>query len=568
MMRVVAGINFVVLLSGAAFGQSAEALPAFDIADVHASPHISNPNMRGGVLRAGRYELLNASMVDLIRTAYGVDADKVLGGPSWLEWDHFDVIAKAPPGALPETVKLMLRSLLADRFKLVLHSDTHPLPAFALTVGKGGNPKLREADGSGDSGCKYTLLPTAAQASAAAQAAAAQGGGPRITLPTYNYACSRMTMPAYAEAMRTMLAAQTYFGTGIVVDQTGLKGAWDFTFKYTPNLPTGLPANLNIAINGELITIFDAVDKQLGLKLDPITFPTPVLIVDSVNEKPSENPPGVITSLPPPPAAEFEAADLRLSQPGAPPAPGGGFQPSGRVDLHNYPLKSLITLAWNVTSPDMLVGTPKWVDAARVDLVAKMPPPGGLGPGIDLDVFRPALKALLIERFKVAIHTEDRPVDAYTLTAPKPKLKKADPLIRTGCKEGPGADGKDPRGANPINSRLLTCQNVTMAQFAEQLQLRANGYIHAPILDATGLDGAYDFTLNFAAAGAAGIVGGGGRSGDAGLAAGPSPGASDPNGAITLPDAVSKQLGLKLELKKRPIPVLVMDHIEEKPADN
>ena len=109
MMRAFARISFVALLSGAAFGQSAfdaspyrarpsgPTKPAFQIADVHVSPHASNPIMQGGVLRAGRYELRQATMLDLIKTAYGVDPDKVVGGPSWLESDRFDVIAKAPP---------------------------------------------------------------------------------------------------------------------------------------------------------------------------------------------------------------------------------------------------------------------------------------------------------------------------------------------------------------------------------------------------------------------------------------------------------------------------------------
>jgi uncharacterized protein (TIGR03435 family) len=555
MTRAVAGVSLIALLSSSVFGQAAETRPTFDIADVHVSAHVANPNMRGGVLRAGRYEILTANMVDLIRTAYGVDADKVLGGPSWLEWDRFDVIAKAPQGATAETAKLMLQALLADRFKLVVHKDSHPLPAFALTVGKGG-PKLKEADASGEPICKSTVLRTPQQSAAAA------GAGPVITLPTYSYACTNMTMAAFADGMRTMLAAQSFFATSIIVDQTALKGAWDFNFKYTPKLPTGLPPN--ITINGELISIFDAVDKQLGLKLDAVTYPTSVIIVDSVNEKPSANPSGVSISLPPPPAAEFEVADLRLSERGGNPGASAGFQPSGRVDLRGYPLKTLIMLAWDV-NVDMLVGIPKWVDTAQVDLIAKMPAPAAPNQGIDLDMFRPALKALLIERFKLMVHQEDRPVEAYTMTAPKPKLKKADPLMRTGCKEGPGADGKDPRTANPMNSRLLTCQNVTMAQLAEQLQQRAGGYIHSPIQDDTGLDGAYDLTLNFAVAGMVNLPGGGDRAGYGGAAV---PGASDPNGAITLPDAMSKQLGLKLELKKRPMPVLVIDHIEEKPSDN
>src|SRR5580704_13950987 len=139
-MRRSASLGIAMLLSGAAFGQSAVTKPSFDIADVHVSPRGSWAKtaanaIQGGFLNAGRYELRRATMLDLIRTAYGLDADKVYGGPSWLDYDRFEVIAKAPPTTRPETVKLMLQSLLADRFKLVVHQDTQPLPAYALSVG-------------------------------------------------------------------------------------------------------------------------------------------------------------------------------------------------------------------------------------------------------------------------------------------------------------------------------------------------------------------------------------------------------------------------------------------------
>ena len=147
MVRVFSGISLAAFLSIVGFGQSVEAPPVFDIADVHMSARSTNPNMTGGILRAGRYELRKATMVDLIRTAYGVDADSVIGGPSWLESDRFDVIAKAPPTTSTETVKLMLQALLADRFKLVVHTDSKPVAAFVLSAGK-GKPKLKESEGS------------------------------------------------------------------------------------------------------------------------------------------------------------------------------------------------------------------------------------------------------------------------------------------------------------------------------------------------------------------------------------------------------------------------------------
>ena len=571
MMRAIAGISFVTLLSGPASGQTpgqaSDTPPAFEIADVHMSPRTLRPNMTGGVLRAGRYQLLNATMVDLIRTAYSADADKVLGGPSWLESDRFDVIAKAPPSTSPEKLKSMLQSLLADRFKLVVRKDTHPLPAFSLTVGKGGS-KLKEADGSVEPGCRFTTATQnaqAAQARLAAEREAAAGPVAIMISPTYTYTCGSVTMAEFAEAMHTMPVAASYFGTSIIVDQTGLKGAWDISLKYTPKPPAStLAAGRTLISLGETILLTEAVDKQLGLKLDPITFPTPVVIVERVNRKPTDNPPGVTTTLPPPPAAEFEVADLRLSEPGATTIQNQ-FQPTGRVNLRNFPLVTLINQTLNPATPDTLVGMPKFATSVRVDLIAKMPLTGGLIQPPVIEEYRPGLLALLKDRFKFAYHTEERPMDAYTLVAAKPRLKKtADPLIRTNCKPGPGPDGKDPRAANPVNGALFTCQNMTMAQFVEQLPRLAATYIRSDVLDATGLDEAYDFTLNFSQINPA--LNAGGRGGEAGP--GGAPAASEPNGAISLFDAVEKQLGLKLELHKRPMSVIVIDRLEQKPTEN
>jgi uncharacterized protein (TIGR03435 family) len=118
---------------------------------------------------------------------------------------------------------------------------------------------------------------------------------------------------------------------------------------------------------------------------------------------------------------------------------------------------------------------------------------------------------------------------------------------------------------------------MTMAQLGEKLQNIAGGYIHSVVLDKTGLDGGYDFTLSFSAAG---LVNGGGRGGggivfsnggQVAVAGGPGGGAgdsSDPNGAISLFDSMEKQLGIKLVEVKRPVPVLVIDHMEQKPTDN
>ncbi len=536
MRQVLAGLSFFALLSGAAWAQAT----VFDVADVHVSPKTLTPNMSGGVLRGTRFEMRQATMVDLVRVAYGVDADKVLGGPSWLEVDRFDVFAKAPAGTPPETVKLTLQALLADRFKLVVRQETKPMPAFVLSMGK-GKPKLKEADGSGDPGCRPQP-----------QTAPPEPG----VIPLNLFVCRSVTMETFAQLIHNF--ANGYL-TSPTVDSTNLKGNWDFELRWTSR-------GALVQAGADGISLFDAVDKQLGLKLEPQQVPLPVIQVVSVNRTPTANPPGVTTTLPPPPPAEFEVADIRPTAPGA---TGGRLQllPTGRLDGQNIPLKTYINLAWNINNDELMAGLPKFAENARFDIVAKMSTTAGPADNgqIDIDSLRLMLQKVLIDRFKLAVHMEDRPVSGYVLTSVKPKLQKADPSGRTGCSEPPpgSADAKDPRLANPVLSRYLICHNMTIAQLAEQLPRLANGYVQTPVLDSTGLTDAYDFTLSFSAIG---LVRNGGVPGQPAPAG--APGASDPNGALSLPDAVSKQLGLKMELQKHPLPVLVIDHLEEKPTDN
>ncbi len=544
------------LLPALASAQSTETKPAFEIADVHVSPPTRNPYLRNFGLRGGRYELRVATMVDLIKTAWDIDGERVLGGPNWLENDTFDVIAKVPAGTTPDSAKLMLQTLLVDRFKLTTHKDTKPVPAYALKSLK--QPKLKQAEGGGETGCKFTPPEPPAP-----------GSGPRAGPPLFSWACRNMTMAAFADDMlKGIFMAPQYLNERVVVDETELKGSWDFDLKFTPR------GAFTFGPNGPqpgAVTLFDAVDK-LGLKLEPVEVPLPVVVVDSVNQKPTPNAPNVaeILHLKPAPT-EFEVAELK---PTSPDFRGMRFQiqPGGRVNIAGANLKFLIQQAWDVND-ETLAGAPKWMETDRYDIIAKAEAEGAQ---VDFDALLPMLRALLMERFKMTVHTEERPATAYTLIAVKPKLKKADPASHTKYKEGPGPDGKDPRDKNPILSRLLTFQNTTMAQFAEKLRILASGYIHTPVLDATGLEGGYDFTLSFSAVQLTRTLGGAGRGGPApggaplvGLAPGdPSAAASDPNGAVTLFEAIEKQLGLKLQAEKRPVPVLVIDHVEQKPIEN
>ena len=354
------------------------------------------------------------------------------------------------------------------------------------------------------------------------------------------------------------------------MDQTGLKGAFNFDLK----VPFG-------GANSDLSQLSDAMDKQIGLKLEAITLPGPVIDVKSANEKPTPNSPEEMKIFPALPT-EFDVAEIKPFKPDADNpgvlmarggmlvvarARGGRGGPqlqNGRVNLQGYTMKQLITVAWDLPNDNRLAGAPKWMDSDRFTVIAKVPSEAA-DAYTDMDAVKPLLRKLLLDRFKMTVHNEERQLPGYVLTAVKPKLKRADPGGRTKWINGPGPDGKDPRNGNAALGRLTTFQNVTMAQFAEMLPTVASGYLRGEtVLDQTGLEGAWDFTLYFSAAGAgrAGVRGGGGADTSSPASA------EDPGAGIPLPDALTKELGLKLEMQKRAINVLVIDHAEQTPVEN
>jgi uncharacterized protein (TIGR03435 family) len=540
-------------------GLSAGTGAKFEVADIHTSPRANPPVVRGPFFSSGRYELRFATMLDMIRIAYNVDPERVSGGPSWLEMDRFDVFAKIPPASNAEARSQMLQGLLAERFGLVVHNDSRPMAAYALLAGK--QPKLKEAEGAGPGGCNFTIqnAPTGPPA----------GGGP-ITLPLIIYTCKNTSMEAFAAGMLSLPGAGQYFNNKLVADRTELKGSWDFNFQYTPKLPAG------IQTTGENIPIFDAVEKQLGLKLDLTTVPMPVIVVDQVNQKPTPNSAEAMKSFPPLPT-EFEVASLKPTSPDAAGGRGGanGARPdikNGRLYLPGISLKNLISLAWELNGDEFLVGAPKWLEEDRYDILAKAPAdvamgdltPNRNGVSVNIDALRPMIRSLIVERFKMVAHMEKQPLTAYTLVAAKPKITKSDPNTRTKWQEGAIPNAPGSKNANASLGRLVTCQNVTMKQFADMLPGIAPGYLRTDVVDATGLEGGYDFTFSFSPAGL--LQGNRPQGGDGGPPA--SNEASEPTGAVSLFDAITRQLGLKLETQKRPTPVLVIEHIERKPIDN
>ncbi len=511
----------------AACSACAQTAPRFEAADVHPSERAMNPYtfISGGVLRGTRYDLHKATMLDLIRIAYDVNPEVVVGGPNWLEFDRFDIAAKAPAATSPATLRLMLQSLLAERFGLALHHDTRPMPTYVLEMGK-GRPKLTQSDGTENLNCDY------------------QTPAPGSTFTASS--CRRMTMTVFAQQLH--LIAGDYLGEQ-VVDATGLEGGWDLDLKWNRR-STVLPGG------AERVTIFEAVEKQLGLTLTLKEAPAPVIVVDRVNETATPNAPNIAAMLPPR-QVEFEVADLKPSPPDRKGPTWFNVLRGGQLDILGVPLQGVLLYAWDIDGghPQRFANLPKWTEAARIDIHAK--PPAEMkgapirGFGYPDDETRLMLRNLLIERFGIKWHYEDRMVEAYSLAAGKVKMKRGDATKRANCKEARSLPN-DPRDANPLLSELVQCQNVTMAQFAVKLQeLEPADFVY-PAEDATGLSGTWDFLLSFSPSWLVGQKNADGT----------------PNGAIPIDEAIGKQLGLKLERRKRMLPVVVIDRMEEKPAGN
>src|SRR5262245_57950800 len=228
-----------------AYGQAAAPQrPEFEVASV--KPHSAGGSPHVSIARdPGRLTYTNMTVRGLIREAYGLKVYPFSRGPDALSTDRYDVIAKVPPDASKEQRILMLQALLAERFKLIVHRETKELPIYTLVAGKDG-PKFRAVEDDGSA------------------AETGSGGGHQIK--------------AHHISMKSLAATlQGYIGD-TVVDATGLTGLYDLNLDF----------NFDESTSSEGPTIFEAVQRQLGLKLEAGKGTAEVCIIDQV-QKPTVN---------------------------------------------------------------------------------------------------------------------------------------------------------------------------------------------------------------------------------------------------------------------------------------
>lgn len=267
------------------------AAPAFEVASI--KPNNAGDGRVMMQNQPGRFIATNVTLRLLIRNAYQLQDFQITGGPSWLNSDHFDIVAKVPdgfqmqppgpPGSGPGPLQLMLRSLLAERFTLVLHNETKDSPIYALVLARSDGrlgPEMKESTADCDG----------------PMAAGRGGGGPMPPSgppqPGDRMLCGMRMGPGTMVVGGSPLSQfANSLGNSVgrvVLDRTGLTGNYDFNLTWTPDQmprPAGAP-ELPVDPNGA--SIFTALQEQLGLKLDPQRGPVQLLVIDRA-EKPIEN---------------------------------------------------------------------------------------------------------------------------------------------------------------------------------------------------------------------------------------------------------------------------------------
>jgi uncharacterized protein (TIGR03435 family) len=255
--------------------------PAFEVAAIR--PSNSDTALHNFMISPNRFRVENGTAIALIRFAYNVKSDAQLPKePRWIESERFDIDAKIadpqaeamkslPPDRKLDQYRLMLRSLLLDRFKLQVSRQMKEIPVYALVVGKKGS-KLRPA--------KAPLDPQA-------QPMPTLSGGSRGQLRA-----GAVSMAVFTD----WLSGRDDLSGRVVLDETGLQGTFDFTLDWAPDQQSNAMSNGAVATQGAGAgaqpspggSILTALQEQLGLKLESTRDKVEVLVIDRI-DRPSDN---------------------------------------------------------------------------------------------------------------------------------------------------------------------------------------------------------------------------------------------------------------------------------------
>jgi uncharacterized protein (TIGR03435 family) len=232
--------------------------PEFEVATIKPS---KSAGVSLGVSPGGIFSASGTSLSDLIKFAYDLHPRQIIGGPSWVETEKYDVTGKPDKPGKPDLriLKVMVQKLLADRFKITFHRDKRELSVYAITVAKSG-PKLTKNDSD-------------------------PNGVPSFSVGPRDLRLRNATMAEFASILQASILERP------AVDQTALGLArYDFILRWTPDAAPSQPGRTEPRVDDAEAPpdLFAAFQQQLGLKLESTKAPVEVLVIDHV-ERPSAN---------------------------------------------------------------------------------------------------------------------------------------------------------------------------------------------------------------------------------------------------------------------------------------
>jgi uncharacterized protein (TIGR03435 family) len=282
--------------------EAASSKLAFNSASVTLNKSATEDASMNVAPASGRLSGTNARLISYLYFAYNLTGNQfqllMPQLPKWVISDHFDIQARADGNPSKEQMRLMMQSLLVDRFKLASHYETRRLPVFALVLVKPGTTGPQLQPHPQDSTCSTALSQTSAGVASAPTAAVA-GGLPTVCggiegMPPSPSGRLRACARGVPIGLLASTLAQIANLDRAVLDRTGLSGNFDFTFEWTPQLHgPGRPQEvLPVAANAHSgqagPTFRQDLQEQLGLKLESQDGPVEVLVIDHI-ERPSEN---------------------------------------------------------------------------------------------------------------------------------------------------------------------------------------------------------------------------------------------------------------------------------------
>ena len=241
------------------------AAPAFEVASVKLNKSGSGNTHFG--IQGDRFTADNTTLRELIRITYQVRDLQLVGAPDWIASEHFDIVAKAAGPLKAGSPPAELKLLLADRFRLKVHSDSRELPIYALVAGPGRTfgPRLQPVE-----------VDRCPEAIARAEARARTGQPPPPLAPGLRMDCGLRFNPGTliggSIGLEALSQSLSPIVGRVVVNRTGFTSKFDFDLSWAsdPNADSNGPS------------IFTALPEQLGLKLESTRGPVDVLVIDQV----------------------------------------------------------------------------------------------------------------------------------------------------------------------------------------------------------------------------------------------------------------------------------------------